>query len=61
MGSDDKQREARIDSLASDPSANVSLDALDVDSCSSDKADSKLWSPKKHLLSSDGDEQSKLL
>lgn len=62
IGSKERQREFRMDrdSLASDPSASVSFDILDVDICSSNKADSKLCSPKKVLLSSDGDEYSKL-
>lgn len=60
LGSDDRQREARMDSLPSDPSATVSFDTLDMDSCSSDKADSKLCSPKNFLSSSAGDEHSKL-
>lgn len=58
MGSRDRQREAWRDSVAFESSA---FDALDVDSCSSDKADSKLCSVKKLLSSSDGDEYSKLL
>lgn len=57
MGSRDRQREAWRDSVASEPSA---FDTLDVESCSSDKADSKLCSVKKLLSSSDGDEYSKL-
>lgn len=48
------------DSLTSDPSASVSFDILEVDICSSDKADSKLCSSKKLLSNSDGDEYSKL-
>lgn len=60
MGSDDRLSKAGMDGLQSDPSAAVSLDTLDVDSCSSDRAEGKLCSPKNFLSSSDSDEHSKL-
>lgn len=59
IGSGKRQKEARMDSLAFGPSASASLGALDVDSCSSDIADSKLCSSD-NWSSSDGDEYSKL-
>lgn len=60
VASEDRQRGGPTDSLVSDPSAVVSFETLDADSCSSDRADSRLGSPKNFLSSSDGDEHSKL-
>lgn len=60
--SEERRREFQMDkdNLASDPSASESFDILEVDICSSDKADSKLGFSKKFLSNSDGDEYSKL-
>lgn len=62
MASDERQREARMEGLPSNPSAPVLFKVpteFDVDSCSRDKADSKLCSPKNFLSNSDGEEHSK--
>lgn len=55
MASDDRQRDARMDDLPSNPSAPAALEGFDVDSWSREEADRKLCSPKKALSNSDGE------